>query len=160
MTKKTIDEKLNEELLVEAEDIIAEFEHPEDVIIEEVEVLSSGKERGLAPRQEITSNADTGDLTADYEFARDNLYNLVQRGNEALEGIISLAKEMEHPRAYEVASGLIKSVTDTTMELMKMQKELQIMKGEKPSGNTTTHNNLYVGSTAELQAMLKGKDLK
>jgi len=160
MTKKTIDEKLNDELLVEAEDIIAEFEHPEDVIIEEVEVLSSGKERGLAPRQEITSNADTGDLTADYEFARDNLYNLVQRGNEALEGIISLAKEMEHPRAYEVASGLIKSVTDTTMELMKMQKELQIMKGEKPSGNTTTHNNLYVGSTAELQAMLKGKDLK
>ena len=160
MTKKTIDEKLNDELLVEAEDIIAEFEHPEDVIIEEVEVLSSGKERGLAPRKEITSNADTGDLTADYEFARDNLYNLVQRGNEALEGIISLAKEMEHPRAYEVASGLIKSVTDTTMELMKIQKELQIMKGEKPSGNTTTHNNLYVGSTAELQAMLKGKDLK
>jgi hypothetical protein len=46
------------------------------------------------------------------------------------------------------------------MELLRMQKELQIMKGEKPSGNTTTHNNLYVGSTAELQAMLKGKDLK
>jgi hypothetical protein len=160
MTKKTIDEKLNEELLLEAEDILAEFEHPEDVEVVEVEVLSSGKERGLTPRVEVESNSATGDLNADYEYVRDNLYNLVERGNEALEGIISLAKEMEHPRAYEVASGLIKSVTDTTMELMKIQKELQIMKGEKPSGNTTTHNNLYVGSTAELQAMLKGKDLK
>jgi len=160
MIKKTIDEKLNEALLNEAEDIISEFEHPEDVIIEEVEVLSSGKERGLAPRVEIESNANTGDLNVDYEYARDNLYNLVNRGNDALEGIIELAKEMEHPRAYEVAAGLIKTVTDTTMELMKIQKELQIMKGEKPTGSTTTNNNLYVGSTAELQAMLKGKDIK
>lgn len=160
MTKKTIDEKLNEELLVEAEDIIAEFENPEEAVFEEVEVVSSGQKRGLAPRKEIISNADGGDLNADYEYARDNLYNLVERGNEALEGIVKLAKEMEHPRAYEVAGGLIKTVTDSTMELMKIQKELQIMRGEKPSGNTTTHNNLYVGSTAELQAMLKGKDIK
>ncbi len=148
MTKKTVAEKLNDELGL-AEDIIAEFQHPEDVVVEEVEVLSSGKERGLTPRIEVDSNPTTGDLSEDYRYVRDNLYNLVERGNEALDGIISLAKEMEHPRAYEVAAGLIKSVT-----------ELQIMKGEKPSGNTTTHNNLYVGSTAELQAMLKGKDLK
>jgi len=159
MTKKTIAEKLDEELGL-ADDIIAEFEHPETVEVTEVEVLSSGKERGIAPRVEVKSNADTGDLNVDYEYARDNLYNLVERGNEALEGIVKLAKEMEHPRAYEVAGGLIKTVTDSTMELMKIQKELQIMKGEKPSGNTTTHNNLYVGSTADLQAMLKGKDIK
>lgn len=159
MTKKTIDEKLNKELL-EAENIIAEFEHPEDAVYVEVEVVSSGQERGIAPRVEVTSNADTGDLNVDYEYVRDNLYNLVERGNEALDGIVKLAKEMEHPRAYEVAGGLIKTVTDSTMELLKIQKELQIMKGEKPSGNSTTNNNLYVGSTADLQALLKGKDIK
>ncbi len=109
MTKKTVAEKLNDELGL-AEDIIAEFQHPEDVVVEEVEVLSSGKERGLTPRIEVDSNPTTGDLSEDYRYVRDNLYNLVERGNEALDGIISLAKEMEHPRAYEVAAGLIKSV--------------------------------------------------
>ena len=77
--------------------------------------------------------------------------------NDALEGILELAKEMEHPRAYEVASGLIKNVSETTMELLKMQKELKSLKeGEAPKTNV---NNLYVGSTAELQEMLKGKTL-
>jgi hypothetical protein len=165
MTKKTVNEKLNDELLGSG-DIISEFENPEEIVfeaeavLEEAKELAASRERGIVPRKEVVSNAMTGDLDADYEFARDNLYNLVDKGNEALEGIISLAKEMEHPRAYEVASGLIKSVTDTTMELLKMQKELQIMKGEKPSGHSTTNNNLYVGSTADLQALLKGKDLK
>jgi hypothetical protein len=165
MTKKTVNEKLDEELLGSS-DIISEFENPEEIVeaaeivLEETKAITENKERGIIPRREIVSDAVSGDLNDDYEYARENLYNLVDRGNEALEGILELAKEMEHPRAYEVASGLIKSVTDTTMELLRMQKELQIMKGEKPSGNTTTHNNLYVGSTAELQAMLKGKDLK
>ena len=84
----------------------------------------------------------------------------MERGNDALEGIIELAKEMEHPRAYEVAAGLIKTVTESTMELMKIQKELQNMKGEKPKGSTTTNNNLYVGSTAELQSFLKDREIK
>ena len=64
---------------------------------------------------------------------------------------------MEHPRAYEVASGLIKTVSETTMELLRMQKELKLMReGESPKTNV---NNLYVGSTKELQEMLKGKSI-
>ena len=160
MTKPTIDEKLNETLLNEvevAEDIIAEFANPE---IGEVLINGSGKKREIATRVEVNSNPMTGDLFDDYAFARDNLYNLVKRGNDALEGIIELAKELEHPRAYEVAAGLIKTVTESTMELMKIQKELQNMKGEKPKGSTTTNNNLYVGSTAELQSFLKDREIK
>ena len=154
--KKTIKEKLDAELEV-AEDIILET-HPEDAPIDiNKRVIAVRRERGLAPRAAVKSDPIDGDLGEDYSYARDNLYNLIERGNDALEGILELAKEMEHPRAYEVASGLIKNVSDTTMELLKMQKELKLMKdGEAPKTNV---NNLYVGSTAELQEMLKGKTI-
>ena len=156
--KKSVKDKLDEELNV-AEDIIADFENPSDSELIEIDnrIINTRRERGLAPRTEVLSDPDSGDLGVDYQYARENLYNLIERGNDALEGILELAKEMEHPRAYEVASGLIKNVSETTMELLRMQKELKIMKeGEAPKTNV---NNLYVGSTAELQEMLKGKTI-
>jgi hypothetical protein len=157
MTKKTVEERLNVELGL-ADDIISEFENP--VEVDDTRIVSARRERGLPPRVEVDSNPQTGDLNVDYEYARESLYNLVERGNDALEGILELAKEMEHPRAYEVAGGLIKTVTDSTMELLRIQEKLQEMKGEKKTGKQTTNNNLYVGSTAELQQLLKGKDIK
>lgn len=154
--KKTVNERLDAEIM--ATDIIDEYETPDFLppkIDADKRIVRTRRERGLAPRPAVDSNPDQGDLATDYSYARGNLYNLIERGNEALEGILELAKEMEHPRAYEVASGLIKNVSDTTMELLKMQKELKLMKeGESPKTNV---NNLYVGSTAELQQMLKGK---
>ena len=153
--KKSVKDKLDAELEV-AEDIIADFECPDvGTIVIDKRIVNTRRERGLAPRAAIESDPDSGDLREDYQYARENLYNLIERGNDALEGILELAKEMEHPRAYEVASGLIKNVSETTMELLRMQKELKQMKdGEAPKTNV---NNLYVGSTAELQEMLKGK---
>ena len=153
--KKSVKEKLDAELKV-ADDIIADFECPDVGSIDvDKRIVNTRRERGLAPRAVVQSDPDSGDLGEDYQYARDNLYNLIERGNDALEGILELAKEMEHPRAYEVASGLIKNVSETTMELLRMQKELKQMKdGESPKTNV---NNLYVGSTAELQEMLKGK---
>jgi len=158
--KKSIKEKLDAELNM-ADDIIAEYEVPTidnpPKAPRESRIVSTRRERGLTPRAAVNSNPVDGDLGEDYSYARDNLYNLIERGNDALEGILELAKEMEHPRAYEVASGLIKNVSDTTMELLKMQKELKNMKeGDAPKTNV---NNLYVGSTAELQEMLKGKTI-
>lgn len=158
-TQKSIKDKLDAELLV-AEDIIGEFESPPNTELIEIDkrIVNTRRERGLAPRAEIQSNPEDGDINNDYQYARENLYNLIERGNDALEGILELAKEMEHPRAYEVASGLIKNVSETTMELLKMQKELKSLKeGDSPKTNV---NNLYVGSTAELQEMLKGKTLE
>ena len=156
--KKSVKDKLDAELNV-AEDIIADFECPDvgSIDVVETRIVNTRRERGLAPRTAIQSDPDSGDLGVDYRYARENLYNLIERGNDALEGILELAKEMEHPRAYEVASGLIKNVSETTMELLRMQKELKLMKeGEAPKTNV---NNLYVGSTAELQEMLKGKTI-
>ena len=163
--KKSVNEKLDAELNI-AEDIIADFECPDvgtlnsdydGVHFIDKRIVNTRRERGLAPRTAIQSDPDSGDLGVDYRYARENLYNLIERGNDALEGILELAKEMEHPRAYEVASGLIKTVSETTMELLRMQKELKLMKeGESPKTNV---NNLYVGSTAELQEMLKGKSI-
>ena len=155
--KKSVKDKLNAELNI-AEDIIADFECPDVGSIEiDKRIVNTRRERGLAPRTAVQSDVVSGDLDKDYQYARENLYNLIERGNDALEGILELAKEMEHPRAYEVASGLIKNVSETTMELLRMQKELKLMKeGESPKTNV---NNLYVGSTAELQEMLKGKTI-
>ena len=154
--KKSVKEKLDAELDI-ANNIIAEFENPTNSEVTETRIVNTRRERGLAPRAIVVSDPEMGDISKDYTYARDNLYNLIERGNDALEGILELAKEMEHPRAYEVASGLIKNVSDTTMELLKMQKELKSLKeGDSPKTNV---NNLYVGSTAELQEMLKGKTL-
>ena len=154
--KKSVKEKLDAELDI-ANSIIAEFENPTNSEETETRIVNTRRERGLAPRTIVVSDPEMGDIGKDYTYARDNLYNLIERGNDALEGILELAKEMEHPRAYEVASGLIKNVSETTMELLKMQKELKSLKeGDSPKTNV---NNLYVGSTAELQEMLKGKTI-
>ncbi|MBT6073114.1 MAG: terminase [Euryarchaeota archaeon] len=161
MAKKTVNARLDEELNAKVDDIIEQYEQPDYPEIipakDSDRIMSVRRERGLTPRSAKISDSHKGDLDTDYGYARDNLYNLIERGNEALEGILELAKEMEHPRAYEVASGLIKNVSDTTMELLKMQKELKNMReGEAPKTNV---NNLYVGSTADLQNILKGKTI-
>jgi hypothetical protein len=155
--KKSIKDKLDLELNV-AEDIIGDFENPKSSSIELDRLTETRRERGFTPKAIVKSNTEDGDLDTDYAYARENLYNLIERGNDALEGILEVAREMEHPRAYEVASGLIKNVSDTTMELLKMQKELKLMKeGKSPDTNV---NNLYVGSTKDLQEMLKEKTIE
>ena len=161
MVKKTVNARLDEELNAKVDDIIEQYEQPDYPEIipakDSDRIMSVRRERGLTPRTAKISDSHKGDLDTDYGYARDNLYNLIERGNEAIEGILELAKEMEHPRAYEVASGLIKNVSDTTMELLKMQKELKNMReGEAPKTNV---NNLYVGSTKDLQNILKGKTI-
>ena len=102
---------------------------------------------------ERTEHAET-----DYRYARENLYNLVERGQDAIDGILDLSKETESPRAYEVAGQLIKSVSDTAEKLIDIQKKLKDL--EKENDVKTQHNHLYVGSTSELQKFLKKKNVK
>ena len=102
------------------------------------------------------------DIKKDYEYTRGNLYSIIEKGQEAINGILELAQESEMPRAYEVAGQLIKSVSDATDKLMDLQKKLKdVNKEEESKGPTTVNNALFVGSTADLQKMLKnaGKDL-
>ena len=96
------------------------------------------------------------DITRDYEYTRGNLYSIIEKGQEAIDGILELAQESEMPRAYEVAGQLIKSVSDATDKLMDLQKKLKDVNEEQQSkGPNTVNNALFVGSTAELAKLIK-----
>ena len=92
----------------------------------------------------------------DYDYTRGNLYSLIEKGQEAINGIMEVAGETASPRAYEVAGQLIKSVADTTDKLADLHKKVKDIEADNPkTQNTVTNNALFVGSTAELQKMLK-----
>ena len=95
------------------------------------------------------------DVDNDYKYSRENYYNLIEKGQEAIEGILDVAKEGQHPRAYEVAGNLIKSVADTVDKLQDLNKKLKDLKELPKTANANIKNALFVGSTAELQKMLK-----
>lgn len=94
----------------------------------------------------------------DYEYTRGNLYSLIEKGQESLDGIMELAQESDSPRAYEVAGQIIKSVADTTDKLIDLQKKMKELNKEEDSGpKSVTNNALFVGSTAELAKFLKNQ---
>ena len=100
------------------------------------------------------------DINKDYEYTRGNLYSIIEKGQEALNGLLELAQESEMPRAYEVAGQLIKNVADATDKLMKLQKELKDVNEESAKGPTNVTNALFVGSTADLAKLLKSESQK
>ena len=137
--KQTIDDKLDELLDInnEAEEVVKETN------------------KQLVPRNEKGQFAERkGEQQVDYKYTRNTLYGLVERGQDAIEGILDLAKESEHPRTYEVAGQLIKTVSETSEKLLQIQKMMDDLEDERPK-NQTTNQNLFVGSTAELQKLLK-----
>tara|TARA_B100000945_G_scaffold306028_1_gene293097 strand:- start:169 stop:606 length:438 start_codon:yes stop_codon:yes gene_type:complete len=98
----------------------------------------------------------TDDVSKDYDYTRGNLYSLIEKGQEAINGIMEVAGETASPRAYEVAGQLIKSVADSTDKLMDLQKKVkEIDEDNSKTQNTVTNNALFVGSTSELSKMLK-----
>jgi len=102
---------------------------------------------------------DSDRIKSDFEYSRDTLYDLIEKGRNALEDMINVARESEHPRAFEVLSGLIKNVADVNDKLMDLNKKHKEVHAKEESakqvGNTT--NNLFVGSTTDLQRMLQGQ---
>ncbi len=134
MTKKF--DKLNETFDVSNEIV----ESKSEIIESKVESISSSVE----------------DIKKDYEYTRGNLYSIIEKGQEAINGILELAAESEMPRAYEVAGQLIKNVSDATDKLMDLQKKLKdIEETKQVRGPTNVTNALFVGSTAELSKLLK-----
>ena len=104
-------------------------------------------------KKEDTSD---NDVTKDYDYTRANLYSLIEKGQETLNGIMELAGDSASPRAFEVAGQIIKSVADTTDKLMDLQKKVKEVEEEKTkTTNNVTNNALFVGSTSELSKMLK-----
>jgi hypothetical protein len=96
------------------------------------------------------------DITKDYEYTRANLYSLIEKGQEAINGILEVAGEGDSPRAYEVAGQLIKSVGDVTDKLMDLQKKLKEVEEDNTKvSNNVTNNAVFIGSTSELSKILK-----
>ena len=126
--------------------------------VESVEVKVQ-KEVTCAKIEKIKSG--TEDIRRDYEYTRGNLYSIIEKGQEAIDGILELAQESEQPRAYEVAGQLIKSVSDATDKLMDLQKKLKdVNEDDNKKSPTNVTNALFVGSTAELAKMIKQEKLK
>ena len=128
-----------------------------DAIDDALNVESSIVEVDDTPKS-ITKPEQKTDISKDYEYTRANLYSLIEKGQEAINGIMELAGEGGSPRAYEVAGQLIKSVADTTDKLIDLQKKLKDVEedvGNNKGQNTVTNNAVFVGSTSELQKLLK-----
>ena len=127
---------------------------PTEVVVEETNIEESPV--GIQKPDRLSKD----DIEKDYVYTRGNLYSIIEKGQEAINGILELAQESEMPRAYEVAGQLIKSVSDATDKLMDLQKKLKDVEEEsKPKGPNTVNNALFVGSTAELAKMIKESDL-
>ena len=104
----------------------------------------------------IQKPEEKNDIKKDYEYTRANLYSLIEKGQEAINGIMELAGEGGSPRAYEVAGQLIKSVADTTDKLIDLQKKLKDVEEETvKTTNNVTNNAVFVGSTSDLSKLLK-----
>ena len=111
---------------------------------------------GLNPdKTAIEVSSKSNDIQKDYEYTRANLYSIIEKGQEALNGVMELAGESASPRAYEVAGQIIKSVADTTDKLIDLQKKVKEVEEDVVKPTSVTNNALFVGSTAELQKMLK-----
>ena len=124
----------------------------DDAFNVESSIVSADKNDVVKKPDRLTKD----DIQKDYEYTRGNLYSIIEKGQEAINGILELAQVSEMPRAYEVAGQLIKSVSDATDKLMDLQKKLKdVNEEQQQKGPSTVNNALFVGSTADLTKLLK-----
>ena len=127
-----------------------------DKINESLDIEVQAGEIVKETKQQLKQINKKDDPTADYEYTRGNLYSLIEKGQEAINGILELAQEGQQPRSYEVVGQLIKSVGDVSDKLIDLQQKMKdLNKEDEKSSPTTVNNALFVGSTAELQKLLK-----
>tara|TARA_Y100000356_G_C11112014_1_gene210130 strand:+ start:35 stop:448 length:414 start_codon:yes stop_codon:yes gene_type:complete len=124
--------------------------------LDEVLGIVEKPKREITKVERVVPTITDDDSETDFQYARENLYNLIERGTDGLEELLEIAKQSEHPRAFEVVQQTIGQLTTTNKELLNLHKTKKDMRTEK-GGPTSVNNNLFVGSTAELQKMLKGK---
>lgn len=124
--------------------------------LDEVLGIVEKPKRKITKVERVVPAITDDDSETDFQYARENLYNLIERGTDGLEELLEIAKQSEHPRAFEVVQQTIGQLTTTNKELLNLHKTKKDMRTEK-GGPTSVNNNLFVGSTAELQKMLKGK---
>lgn len=121
----------------------------------EIEATSVSKEIVKKSKEVLAKSSSDEESDKDYEYTRGNLYSLIEKGQEAIDNIMDLAQQSDSPRAYEVAGQLIKSVGDVTDKLIDLQQKMKKLKEEDPKGPSTVNNSVFIGSTADLQKLLK-----
>jgi len=128
-----------------------------DIIDEALGAVELAKSEPVQKKVIPRPKENNEDLENDYKYQRENFYNLVEKGTDAIEGILEIARESEHPRTYEVAGNLIKQVAEVTEKLGDLQEKMRKLKEVPNNAPKSVTNALYVGSTAELQKMLRDK---
>jgi hypothetical protein len=130
-----------------------------DAINDSLEIESTLTPEVIKPNTSLRKTPKKGEEETDYDYdyTRGQLYSLIEKGQEAIDGIMDIAQQSDSPRAYEVAGQLIKNVADTTDKLLDLQNKLKKLKEEDSNApkNVTNNNTMFVGSTAELQKLLK-----
>ena len=124
---------------------------PTEITVDESEVV-------VGVDREKPDRLTKDDIEKDYEYTRGNLYSIIEKGQEAINGILEVAQDSDMPRAYEVAGQLIKSVSDATDKLMDLQKKLKDVNEEEKRGPKNVTNALFVGSTADLAKLIKNQN--
>ena len=132
------------------------FDSIEETLNVNTEIIET-PENGCVPRKNQLKKIEGNDSEKDYEYSRANLYSLVEKGQEAVNGILELAQESDSARAYEVAATTIKAVADTTDKLIDLQQKMKDLEQDPNKGPTNVTNALFVGSTAELSKLIKNQ---
>jgi len=126
----------------------------------DIEETTSELVEGKPSTLTIKRDDKLDDVDSDYKYQRENFYNLIERGQDAIDGILEVAKQSDHPRSYEVAGNLISQVAEVTEKLSRLQNSMKRLKEVPSNAPKNVTNALYVGSTAELQKLLKGDNKK
>jgi|TARA_Y100001970_G_C13924638_1_gene695153 hypothetical protein len=128
-----------------------------DAHLDEVLGIVETPQRDVAKTEKVKPLVNGQEDETDFQYARENLYNLIERGQDGLEELLEIAKQSQHPRAFEVVGQMIDKLANTNKELLNLHKTKKDIQAEKTSGPTNVTNALFVGSTSELQKLLKGK---
>ena len=126
----------------------------------DIEETTSELVEGKPSTLTVKRDKNLDDVDSDYKYQRENFYNLIERGQDAIDGILEVAKQSDHPRSYEVAGNLISQVAEVTEKLSRLQSSMKRLKEVPSNAPKNVTNALYVGSTAELQKLLKGDKKK
>ena len=128
-----------------------------DAHLDEVLGIVETPQRDVAKTEKVKPLVNGQEDETDFQYARENLYNLIERGQDGLEELLEIAKQSQHPRAFEVVGQMIDKLANTNKELLNLHKTKKDIQAEKTSGPENVTNALFVGSTSELQKLLKGK---
>ena len=142
---------------MQPQDKTSKYEGIEEALDVETEIVVQDGVAKPVQATPIKPSAQSEQIVKDYEYTRGNLYSLIEKGQEAVDGILELSQQTDSPRAFEVAGNLIKNVADATDKLIDLQKKMQELE-EGPQGKAAqnvTNNTMFVGSTAELAKFLK-----